>query len=242
MTVERNADQLRPYRIERGFTDYAEGSVLISAGNTRVLCNASVADGVPSFLRGKEEGWITAEYSMLPRATSTRSDRESVRGKIGGRTQEISRLVGRSLRAAVDRSELGEYTITLDCDVLQADGGTRCASVTGAMVALAEAIAWMRRTERLAEEDEPIRHFVAAVSVGIVDGKPVLDLSYDLDSRAEVDMNVVMTDTGRYVEIQGTAEGATFTDRQLGRMKKLAAAGIAQLVDLQEKALKKPLE
>jgi ribonuclease PH len=228
---------LRPLRLTRGYTEYAEGSVLIEAGRTRVLCNASVSDGVPSFKRGSGTGWVTAEYSMLPRSTATRSDRESVRGRRGGRTHEISRLVGRALRAAVDLEALGEQTIQLDCDVIQADGGTRCASITGAMVALADALAWCRAEERLPEGAQPLRCFVAAVSVGLIGGKPVLDLCYEEDVAADVDMNVVMTDGGKYVEIQGTAEGAPFSDRQLGRLKKLAADGIGRLVEAQRRAL-----
>jgi ribonuclease PH len=228
---------LRPLRLTRGYTEYAEGSVLIEAGRTRVLCNASVSDGVPSFKRGSGTGWVTAEYSMLPRSTATRSDRESVRGRRGGRTHEISRLVGRALRAAVDLEALGEQTIQLDCDVIQADGGTRCASITGAMVALADALAWCRAEERLPEGAQPLRCFVAAVSVGLIGGKPVLDLCYEEDVAADVDMNVVMTDEGKYVELQGTAEGAPFSDRQLGRLKKLAADGIGRLVEAQRRAL-----
>ncbi len=241
MTDDRAPDALRPLRFTRGYTDYAEGSVLVEAGRTRVLCNASVIGQAPPFLRGGGSGWVTAEYSMLPRSTVTRMDREAVRGKLGGRTQEISRLIGRALRAAVGLEALGEYTIRVDCDVLQADGGTRCASISGGMVALADALAWMRERRLFGEDVEPIRHWVAAVSVGIVDGAPTLDLCYAQDSRAEVDMNVVMTDNGRYVELQGTAEGEPFTDRQLGRMRRLAADGIAAIVEAQQRAVAEPL-
>lgn len=237
MATNRPPDQLRTLRFTRGYTDYAEGSVLIELGRTRVLCTASVSTKVPPFLRDSGLGWVTAEYSMLPRSTTTRSDREAVRGKQGGRTVEISRLIGRALRCAVDRAELGEHTITLDCDVLQADGGTRCASITGSMVALADAVAWMGREGLIDDPARVLRHFVAAVSVGIVGGTAVLDLCYEQDSQAEVDMNVVMTENGRYVELQGTAEGEPFTDRQLGTMKRLASQGIAQLVAAQHAAL-----
>jgi ribonuclease PH len=236
--MARRPDRLRPVRITRNFTRYAEGSVLFEAGETRVLCNASVTDGVPFFRRDSGEGWLTAEYAMLPRSTSTRSDRESVRGKRGGRTVEISRLVGRALRAAVDLSKVGERTITIDCDVLQADGGTRCASITGGMIALADALAWMRSEVKIAPDTDPIRHFIAAVSVGIVDGKSTLDLCYEEDAAAEVDMNVVMTDAEEYIEIQGTAEGAPFSEKQLQELKALAGQGIKQLIRKQKTALR----
>lgn len=234
---DRDPGVLRPLRITRGYTDFAEGSVLVEAGATRVLCTASVIDTVPPFLRGEGVGWVTAEYSMLPRSTPTRMPRESLRGRPGGRTQEISRLIGRSLRAAVDMEALGEVTVQIDCDVLQADGGTRCASITGGMVALADAVTWMRGERLITGDAEPLKHWIAAVSVGVVDGTPTLDLCYEEDSRAEVDMNVVMTETGRYVEIQGTAEGEPFSDRQLGRLKKLAAAGVAEIIAAQRRAM-----
>ncbi|MBN1257404.1 MAG: ribonuclease PH [Planctomycetes bacterium] len=228
---------LRKVKIARGYTDYAEGSVLIEMGKTRVLCTASVEEKIPAFLRESKLGWVTAEYSLLPRSTHTRVAREAVSGKRSGRTVEISRLIGRALRAAVDTAELGERSILIDCDVLQADGGTRCAAITGAMVALYDAVAWLRQQGRIAEECQPIKQFVAAVSVGMVDGQAVLDLSYEEDSRAEVDMNIVMTEDDRYVEIQGTAESAPFSDRQLTQMKKLAHAGIQELIVLQKQAL-----
>ena len=216
----RAPDELRPVSMTRGFTKYAEGSVLMEAGGTRVLCTASVTPGVPPFLRGRGEGWVTAEYGMLPRATGTRTDREAARGKQTGRTQEIQRLIGRSLRAVVDRRKLGEFTIQIDCDVLQADGGTRCASITGAWVALRDAVDKMLR-EHMIEED-PILAQVSAVSVGMWEGEPVLDFNYIEDSHSDTDMNVVMTSLGGFVEIQGTAEGTPFTDEDL--MKLLALA------------------
>lgn len=227
---------MRPLRIRRNYTKYAEGSVLIEMGNTHVLCNATVESRVPDFLAGRGKGWVTAEYAMLPRSTHTRSPRDSKRGKPNGRSIEIGRLVGRSLRAAVDLQKLGEHSIVVDCDVIQADGGTRCASITGGMVALYDAIRSLRKEKRI--EEDPVRHFVAALSVGIVGGKPIADLCYEEDSSAEVDMNVVMTDDRRFVEIQGTAEGEPFTDRQLSTLKKLAASGIAELVAAQKKALR----
>jgi ribonuclease PH len=230
-------DQLRPLAIHRGWSEFAEGSCLLDAGRTRVLCTASVEEGVPPFLRGSGRGWITAEYALLPRSTGRRNARESVKGKRQGRTVEISRLIGRSLRAAVDLEALGEETITLDCDVLQADGGTRCAAITGAMVALHDAISWLRAEGRLAPEAEPLRHFIAAVSVGIVGGTPMLDLCYEEDSAAEVDMNVVMTGSGRFVELQGTAEGEPFSERQLAQLKRLAKKGIAGLIQAQKTVL-----
>ncbi|WP_297610261.1 ribonuclease PH [uncultured Sutterella sp.] len=235
----RAPDELRPVSITRGFTKYAEGSVLMEAGGTRVLCTASVTPGVPPFLRGKGEGWVTAEYGMLPRATGTRTDREAAKGKQTGRTQEIQRLIGRSLRAVVDRRKLGEFTIQIDCDVLQADGGTRCASITGAWVALRDAVNRMLR-EKLIEED-PIIAQVSAVSVGMWEGEPVLDFNYIEDSNSDTDMNVVMTSLGGFVEIQGTAEGAPFTDDDLMKLLALAKKGNARLAELQREALVKPL-
>ncbi len=235
----RAPDELRPVSITRGFTKYAEGSVLMEAGGTRVLCTASVTPGVPPFLRGKGEGWVTAEYGMLPRATGTRTDREAARGKQTGRTQEIQRLIGRSLRAVVDRRKLGEFTIQIDCDVLQADGGTRCASITGAWVALRDAVDKMLR-ENLIEED-PILAQVSAVSVGMWEGEPVLDFNYIEDSNSDTDMNVVMTSLGGFVEIQGTAEGTPFTDADLTKLLALAKKGNTRLAELQREALVKPL-
>src|SRR5688500_3966924 len=211
----RAADQLRPVTIERGWSAQAEGSALISFGRTKVLCTASFTNGVPRWLTGKGRGWVTAEYAMLPRSTNTRGDRESVKGRIGGRTHEISRLVGRSLRAVVDTRALGENTVVLDCDVLQADGGTRTAAITGAYVALADAVAWARRSKLVKPTATPLTGSVAAVSVGVVDGVPLLDLCYTEDVRAETDMNVVVTGDGRFVEVQGTAEGAPFDRAEL---------------------------
>ncbi|MFH0910363.1 MAG: ribonuclease PH [Planctomycetota bacterium] len=237
MPKPRPPDRLRPVRIRRAYTDFAEGSVLIEMGRTRVLCNASVDETVPPFLRGTGTGWVTAEYAMLPRSTAVRSEREAVRGRPAGRTLEIGRLIGRSLRSAVDLAALGERSVRIDCDVLQADGGTRCAAITGGMVALADALAWMDRAGLLEGGAKPLRRFVAAVSVGLVDGRPVLDLDYAEDARAGVDMNVVMTDRGRYVELQGSSERVPFSDRDLGRMKRLARAGIARLIALQKRAL-----
>lgn len=231
----RSADELRPVTFERGFTKYAEGSVLVSAGDTKVLCTASVTPGVPAFLRGKEEGWVTAEYGLLPRSTGTRCDREAARGKQSGRTQEIQRLIGRSLRAAVDRKRLGEWTIQIDCDVLQADGGTRCASITGAWVALRDAVDGMLAKGQISED--PIIAQVSAVSVGVVDGRPVLDLNYAEDSACGTDMNVVMTAAGGFVEIQGTAEGAPFSEDELSELIRLAKIGNAELARLQSEAL-----
>lgn len=235
----RNNDQLRSVTFERGWLDQAEGSVLVSFGRTRVLCAASFTEGVPRWLKGSGKGWVTAEYAMLPRSTNTRSDRESVKGRVGGRTQEISRLVGRSIRAAVDMSVLGENTIVLDCDVLQADGGTRTAAVTGAYVALADAVAWALDRGLVART--PLTGSVAAVSVGIIDGQPRLDLHYDDDVRAETDMNVVMTGDGRFVEVQGTAEGVPFDRSELDTLLALAAGGCATLTELQSQALALPL-
>jgi len=226
---------LRRVSIERGYTRHAEGSVLIAFGDTRVLCTASVEDGVPGFLKGRGQGWVTAEYGMLPRSTHTRTDREAARGKQSGRTQEIQRLIGRSLRAVTDLGALGERTVKLDCDVIQADGGTRTASVTGAFVALYDALSRLRDRGALAES--PIRDFVAAVSVGIYEGVPVLDLDYDEDSHCDTDMNVVMTGSGGFVEVQGTAEGAPFSAGQMQALIALAQQGIAELVAAQKAAL-----
>jgi len=233
----RRPDELRPVRLTRGWLDHAEGSVLVEFGRTRVLCVASFTEGVPRWRRGSGEGWVTAEYAMLPRATDTRSDRESVRGRIGGRTHEISRLIGRSLRAVVDVSALGENTVVVDCDVLQADGGTRTAAVTGAYVALADAVAWARRERKVAAKAEVLRDSVAAVSVGVVDGVPVLDLPYVEDVRAETDMNVVCTGSGTFVEVQGTAERAPFRRDELDALLDLAVAGTTELTRLQRAAL-----
>jgi len=221
--------------MQTGYTRHAEGSVLIKAGDTHVLCNASVLEKVPSFLKGRGQGWVTAEYGMLPRSTHTRSDREAARGKQGGRTQEIQRLIGRSLRAVFDLQALGERTLHLDCDVLQADGGTRCASITGAWVAAALAVRGLREQGALTRD--PLLGHVAAVSVGVVGGRPVLDLDYVEDSGCDTDMNVVMTDAGRFVEVQGTAEGQAFGRDTLNRLLDLAGAGIAELVRLQKQAL-----
>jgi len=231
----RGADALRPLRITRNYTMHAEGSVLIEAGNTKVLCTASVEEGVPAFLKGKGQGWLTAEYGMLPRATNTRMKREAADGRQSGRTQEIQRLIGRSLRAVTDLAALGERTLKVDCDVLQADGGTRCASITGACVAVADAVAWCRA--RGLVTGEPLREFVAAVSVGIVAGVPVLDLDYDEDSGCDTDMNVVMTAGGGFVELQGTAEGTPFTRAEMEALVRLAEGGIRDLVAAQKAAL-----
>jgi ribonuclease PH len=234
----RAADALRTVQLTRGWLDHAEGSVLVEFGATRVLCAASVAEEVPRWRRGSGLGWITAEYAMLPRATNTRNDRESVRGRIGGRTHEISRLIGRSLRACVDYKALGENTITIDCDVLQADGGTRTAAITGGYVALADAITWLRERGRL--KGNPLVTSVSAVSVGIVDGETRLDLCYEEDSAAETDMNVVCTGAGDFVEVQGTAEGEPFSRAMLGSLLDLAVGGCAQLTKLQGQALCSP--
>ncbi|MBO8201001.1 ribonuclease PH [Streptomyces smyrnaeus] len=233
----RTAEELRPVTIERGWSKHAEGSVLVSFGDTRVLCTASLTEGVPRWRKGSGEGWVTAEYAMLPRATNTRGDRESVRGRIGGRTHEISRLVGRSLRAVVDTKALGENTIVIDCDVLQADGGTRTAAITGAYVALADAVAWAQDRKLVKAKAQPLTGTVSAVSVGIVDGVPLLDLRYEEDVRAETDMNVVCTGDGRFVEVQGTAEGAPFAREELDGLLDLAVAGCAQLDGHQRTAL-----
>ena len=234
-SFDRGAGDLRPIRLQRKFTRHAEGSVLVSMGDTQVLCNASVEEKVPPFMKGKGSGWVTAEYGMLPRATNTRGNREAASGKQSGRTQEIQRLIGRSLRAVVDLSKLGERQVTIDCDVLQADGGTRCASITGACVAVADAIAWCRARGLVAAD--PMRDFVGAVSVGIVGGVPVLDLDYAEDSGCDTDMNVVMTGRGGFVELQGTAEGAPFTRAQMDELVGLAAGGIRALVAAQKATL-----
>lgn len=231
----RMAAQLRPLQITRGYTRHAEGSVLIEAGGTQVLCTASVEEGVPGFLKGKGRGWLTAEYGMLPRSTNTRMKREAADGRQSGRTQEIQRLIGRSLRAVTDLAALGERTIKIDCDVLQADGGTRCASITGACVAVADALAWCRA--RGLVTGEPMTDFVAAVSVGIVGGVPLLDLDYGEDSGCDTDMNVVMTGRGGFVELQGTAEGAPFTRAEMDALVELAQAGIRDLIAAQKSAL-----
>lgn len=231
----RSPDELRPVSMTRRFTRHAEGSVLVAFGHTQVLCTASVEDSVPGFLRGKGQGWVTAEYGMLPRATHTRTAREAAKGKQSGRTQEIQRLIGRSLRAIIDLNALGERQITLDCDVLQADGGTRTAAITGACVALHDAVQHLIAAGQLAQN--PLRDFVAAVSVGIVGGVPVLDLDYSEDSNCDTDMNVVMTGSGGIVEVQGTAEGPPFSRAELDTLLQLAQAGIARLVAAQQAAL-----
>ena len=232
---QRHPDQLRNVRMTRNYTRHAEGSVLIQMGDTHVLCTASVEENVPPFLRGKGQGWVTAEYGMLPRATHSRSSREAAKGKQTGRTQEIQRLIGRALRAVVDLKALGERQITLDCDVLQADGGTRCASITGAWVALHDACEKLVASGKLPAN--PVRDHVAAISVGIVDGTPVLDLDYPEDSGCDTDMNVVMTGSGGFVEIQGTAEGQPFSREEMNVLTDLAALGIRQLVAAQQSAL-----
>jgi len=231
----KKANQLRPVILERGFTKHAAGSVLIKQGDTWVLCTASVEEKVPSFLKGKGTGWVTAEYSMLPSSTVERKEREIKKGKPDARGTEIGRLIGRALRAAVDMQKLGERSITIDCDVLQADGGTRCASITGGMVALADALAGLQKKGKLAES--PLKHFIAAVSVGVCEGQPTLDLDYAHDSAAEVDLNVVMTDDGRFVELQGTAEHEPFTEESLDALRGLARSGIKKLIRMQKAAL-----
>ena len=232
---QRQPDQLRPVSFQRGYTRYAEGSVLVSFGDTVVLCNATVEEGVPPFMRGEGRGWVTAEYAMLPRATQSRNAREAARGKVGGRTHEIQRLIGRALRAVIDFDALGERTIRLDCDVLQADGGTRTASITGAYVALADAVNGLLRDRVLTVS--PLKDALAAISVGIVDGRPLLDLNYGEDSKADVDMNIVMTGSGAFVEVQGTAEAQPFTAEQLDAMRALAMKGCAELVEMQRAVL-----
>ncbi|MFM5951278.1 MAG: ribonuclease PH [Micrococcales bacterium] len=235
----RNSDELRVVTVERGWSDHAEGSALISFGGTKVLCTASFTAGVPRWKVGKGEGWVTAEYSMLPRATHTRSDREAVKGKIGGRTHEISRLIGRSLRAVVDVKALGENTIVIDCDVLQADGGTRTASITGAYIALVDAINWGKANGHIPAKSNPLTDSVAAISVGIIDSVPQLDLAYVEDVRAETDMNVVVTGSGKFVEVQGTAEGVPFDRNELNSLLDLALKGCADLTKIQTEALSK---
>jgi len=231
----RQPDQLRPVRLTRNYTKHAEGSVLVEFGDTKVICTASVEESVPRFLRGKGQGWITAEYGMLPRSTNERMNREASKGKQGGRTLEIQRLIGRSLRSAVDLQKLGEVTITVDCDVIQADGGTRTASITGGCVAMADAITRVMARRKLTEN--PIEHMVASVSVGMFNGIAVLDLDYPEDSNAETDMNIVMNEAGGFIEIQGTAEGAPFSEQEFNNMMDLAKAGIAELVAVQKQVL-----
>lgn len=230
----RESNQLRSIKITRNFTKHAEGSVLVEFGETKVLCTASVIDGVPRFIKGKGQGWVTAEYGMLPRATHSRTEREAARGKQGGRTMEIQRLIGRSLRACVDLKHLGENTITLDCDVIQADGGTRTAAITGACVAMRDAVNWMVEREKIRKT--PVFNYIAAVSVGIYRGQPVLDLDYAEDVLAETDMNVVMNADGHFIEVQGTAEDKNFNRAQLNEMLALAEIGIPQLIELQKNA------
>ncbi len=232
---DRAADALRPVTITRRYTRHAEGSVLVEFGDTKVLCTASVDEKVPPHKRGSGEGWVTAEYGMLPRSTHTRSDREAARGKQSGRTQEIQRLIGRSLRCVFDLAKLGERSIALDCDVIQADGGTRTAAITGAFVAAHDAVSWLLDQGRI--EESPIRDFVAAVSVGIVEGTPLLDLEYVEDSACDTDMNVVMTGAGGFVEVQGTAEGAAFTRAEMDHLLGLADQGIRQLIAAQKRTL-----
>ncbi|RKW71884.1 ribonuclease PH [Galactobacter caseinivorans] len=233
----RTPEQLRPITITRGWTTQAEGSALIEFGNTRVLCTASFTEGVPRWLKGEGKGWVTAEYAMLPRATNTRNQREAVKGKIGGRTHEISRLIGRSLRSIIDTKALGENTIVLDCDVLQADGGTRTAAITGAFVALADAVTWARGEKLVRKDAKVLTDTVSAISVGIIDGVPMLDLPYVEDVRAETDMNVVVTGAGAFVEVQGTAEGAPFVRSELDQLLDLALAGNLELATIQRSAL-----
>jgi len=232
----RAADEMRAIKITRQYTMHAEGSVLIEFGNTKVLCNASVEERVPGFLRGEGTGWVTAEYGMLPRSTGSRMGREAARGKQGGRTMEIQRLIGRSLRACIDLKKLGERSITIDCDVIQADGGTRTASITGGFVALMDAVNTLLDKKALTEN--PISHYVASVSVGVYKGTPVLDLDYPEDCTAETDMNVVMNEAGEYIEVQGTAEGETFDRDTLNQLLDYAGTGISQLIDAQKEALK----
>ena len=234
--ADRQADQVRPITITRHYTKHAEGSVLVEFGDTKVLCNATVEDGVPRFLKGQGQGWVTAEYGMLPRATNSRNAREAARGKQTGRTMEIQRLIARSLRAAVDLKALGEFTITVDCDVIQADGGTRTASISGACVALVDALNKMVEEGKL--KKNPLKSMVAAVSVGIVDGEPLCDLEYVEDSAAETDMNVVMIDDGRMIEVQGTAEGAPFSHEELLALLALAKGGLEKIFEAQKEALK----
>lgn len=231
----RAANALRPVRLSRNYTRHAEGSVLVEFGDTKVICTASIENKVPAFLKGKNQGWMTAEYGMLPRSTHTRMDREAAKGKQSGRTQEIQRLIGRSLRAAFDLAAFGERTLNIDCDVIQADGGTRTAAITGAMVAAYDAFAWLANQKLIAAM--PVKHFVAAVSVGVYRGVPVLDLDYPEDSDCGTDMNVVMTDAGHFVEVQGTAEGEAFDRTTMNRLLDLAEHGIVDLIRLQKQAL-----
>ena len=231
----RAPDEMRAITIETGYTKHAEGSCLISFGETRVLCTASVEDRIPPWLRGKGEGWVTGEYSMLPRATHTRGQREAAKGKQSGRTQEIQRLIGRSLRSVVDLKKLGEHQITLDCDVIQADGGTRTASITGACVALVDALTYMRSKGII--KTNPLKHMIAALSVGIYEGTPIADLEYTEDSEAETDMNIVMTETGKLIEVQGTAEGEPFSFEELDELLKIGKHGLRELFDIQKAAL-----
>lgn len=233
---KRAANEMRPLSFTRHYTRYAEGSVLVCMGNTKVICNASIVPGVPRFLKDCEQGWLTAEYGMLPRSTHERMDREAARGKQGGRTQEIQRLIGRALRAAIDLTLLGPYTISIDCDVIQADGGTRTAAINGSCVAVIDALRYLQRKGSL--QTDPLKHFVGAVSVGIYNGNPILDLDYDEDSRAETDMNVVMTDQNAFIEIQGTAEGNAFHQEELQKLIELAKEGIQQILAAQQEVLR----
>lgn len=233
---KRQANQLRPITFTREFTEHAEGSVLVCFGKTKVICTASVETGVPRFLRDKKQGWLTAEYGMLPRSTNSRMGREAARGKQGGRTIEIQRLIGRSLRAALDMKALGEHTINIDCDVIQADGGTRTAAISGACVALVDALRHMQRSKMITTD--PLKHMVAAISVGIYEGTPVLDLDYAEDSNAHTDMNVVMTDADSFIEVQGTAEGEAFTEKELQELLALAKHGLHEIFELQQQSLR----
>lgn len=232
----RAADELRPITFTRNYTKYAEGSVLTEFGNTKVLCTASVTDGVPRFLKESKQGWLTAEYGMLPRSTHDRIEREASRGKQGGRTLEIQRLIGRSLRAAIDLKMIGERTITIDCDVIQADGGTRTAAITGSCIALIDAIRYLQRNKLITQD--PLKHLVASISVGIYQNQPILDLDYIEDSKADTDMNIVMTEQGQFIEIQGTAEGASLHEKELHQLLALAQKGITQLLEKQRAILK----
>lgn len=231
----RQPNELRPIQLTRYYTKHAEGSVLVEFGHTKVICTASVENSVPRFLKGSGQGWVTAEYGMLPRSTGERMDREAARGRQGGRTQEIQRLIGRSLRAAVNLKKLGDHTITIDCDVIQADGGTRTAAITGGCVALVDALSYLLEKKRIKED--PLQRLIASVSVGLYQGVPVLDLDYPEDSKADTDMNVVMTQQGEFVEVQGTAEGTTFSREQMNEMLALAQQGVTQLIQEQQKVL-----
>ena len=231
----RGAEFLRKVNITRNYMKFAEGSCLIELGETKVICTASVDDSVPQFLKGKGTGWVTSEYSMLPRSCQQRVQREAVKGAIGGRTHEIQRLVGRSLRAVVDLPALGERSVWIDCDVIQADGGTRCASITGSFIALSDAISWMKKKGMISKT--PVLDYVAAISVGLIKGEPVIDLTFQEDSNADVDMNIVMTGGGKFIEVQGTAEGEPFDGDQLNKLLALAKKGIGQLIDIQKKTL-----